>query len=292
MIFGVDHVALACGDIDEAAAALERIGCHAAFIERHLVNRETKARFLHWYQATHAIAYCAVPDSPAIELTGYGRVHRAPSPYEVLFSGPIDTADEADADDALAEIWRAATGTAHVGCGLLRSIGVRYWYDRTATGQRRGPRVRCVLRRVADLACATSFWAEAAGARRMASGSAGGARWARLAIGAALSQWSLELIVVESRSGVTDDEAPPRLDDTGFPCVALLTSNLQRERDRFFAAGAGDSTGTFAMTINHRRLSVEILRAPAGELIELIEVAVPSLIRERREEQLCRGSLI
>jgi hypothetical protein len=97
---------------------------------------------------------------------------------------------------------------------------------------------------------------------------ADGRRWSRLAIRAPVPNWSLTLILVEGAPLIDT----PLLDAPGFPCLALLSSALDRDGERLQQAGASDSTGEFQVEVNGKPLRVAVYRAPGGELIELIEI--------------------
>lgn len=58
------------------------------------------------------------------------------------------------------------------------------------------------------------------------------------------------------------------LDDDGFPCLALLTTHIERDRLLF-----GDTASdVFSLIIHRRRLDICLGRGPDGECVELIAV--------------------
>lgn len=56
------------------------------------------------------------------------------------------------------------------------------------------------------------------------------------------------------------------LDDDGFPCLALLTTHIERDR-LLFGYTASD---IFSLTVHHRSLDICLGRGPDGECVELI----------------------
>ena len=83
-----------------------------------------------------------------------------------------------------------------------------------------------------------------------------------------VKNWSLIVILAET----INDDSLPMLDDAGFPCLALLTTNLERDREKLKEAGTNNSSGQFQLTVNQKQLKVEIFRGTNGELIELVEI--------------------
>ena len=62
------------------------------------------------------------------------------------------------------------------------------------------------------------------------------------------------------------------LDDTGFNCLSILSTDLEKDSARLHQMGVIDSSGIFELSIGGKKLKIEIIRAPDNELIELIEV--------------------
>jgi catechol 2,3-dioxygenase-like lactoylglutathione lyase family enzyme len=263
MIVGVDHLALSCKDVDVAGPILQRSGYRAAFVERALPNASVKEPLVHAFHPAHAIAYYDLPEGTPLELTNYGGpVVSRPSRYHALVDAPPAGATPVD-DESWTSIWKA------VGCDdpsafAWPGLNATVWSGADAAG---APSVRMVLCPVDDVERAASFWETALNARIEARGTADdGSRWVRVKFAAPVKRWRLDVVLAEG-----DVPKESKLDDAGFPCLALLCTSLARDTQRLARAGA-TTTGTFDVGVNGRDLAVAFFRGPDGELLELIEV--------------------
>ncbi len=66
--------------------------------------------------------------------------------------------------------------------------------------------------------------------------------------------------------------APIFLDDAGFPCIALLTTDLESDARRLHIEETRFVTDDFRLTVNNKRLKICFACGPSGELIELVQV--------------------
>jgi len=259
MIVGVDHLALSCDDVDAAGAVLRRAGFREAFVERGLPNAAVKGLFVHELHPAHSIGYYEAGGGTPLELTHYGGpVAARPAHYVPLLAAPPGGQAE---DGDWSGVW-AAAGYGAAGAYAWPELGATVW----ALSSSGPPAVRAVLSPAADLGRAVAFWT-AVGCRPVAEGAADGRGWARLAFGAPLPAWKLELVVAEG-----DPRSDSCLDDRGFPCLAFLCTSLERDGETLVAAGALETSGRFDVTVNGRALAVAFFRGPEGELLELVDV--------------------
>lgn len=264
MIVGADHLALSCDDVAAAGAVLERYGYRAAFVEDRLPNADVTRGFVAAFHPTHSIAYYEAGAGTPLELTNYGGpVTGRPARYQALVARPPGS-EEGDGGPWEA-VWRAS-GVVSPRAVSWPGLGTTVWADAAGdTGE--APAVRTVLCPVPDLPRAAAFWRDGVGCRPTGGGRADDGRaWERLAVAPPFASWALDLVLAEAA-----DPGPARLDDRGFPCVALLCTSLVRDGQRLLAAGATETSGRFEVTVNGRPLAVAFFRAPGGELVELIE---------------------
>ena len=66
--------------------------------------------------------------------------------------------------------------------------------------------------------------------------------------------------------------APDMLDDAGYTCLALISSNLEKDIENAEKSGAYDVCIPFQTVVNNRSLTIGLFRTPGGVLIELIMV--------------------
>ena len=254
MILGVDHLALSCAALEPAIQQLTAFGFRLDFAQPDLPNHPGKKPLLKDFQPTHGIAYMRAPAGVAIELVN----HSAPltagrSPYRVLATGPKAVADHGvtpedwDGLSAYPTEWAA--------------LAVRWWLT---PSEEQGTRVKAVSLPVPDLAAATRFWVDGLGAsRRAATGKGAWVGYRR-----PVASWSLEVFLQEGPSA----GEKPMLDDAGFPCVALLTNRMDDDLEKATKAGGEVICPPYVVTVNGRPLTVAMLRGPAAEIVEFIQV--------------------
>lgn len=270
MILGLDHIALSCRDINEAAQDLARVGYKIRFLDRDVPNRPVKRAFLRDYVPLHSLAYCHHPDHPPIELTQHSApLQGDPGIYEPLLAFDTDADVSARSTPKLHTAAWSLAFDIHADPALWNPLGAPMW---TSSSPIQG--ARAVLCQVTDLDESTALWTDGLGFRwngeaNKGSGEDGGTDWCRLTRAGPFSDWSLDLLLVEhlsaSRSSTT-------LDAPGFPCLAFLCTDLTADTEHLTACGLMETTGEFQVVVNDRRLLVNVGRGPSGELIELIQI--------------------
>jgi hypothetical protein len=221
------------------------------FLEKNLHNASEKLPLLRRHAPTHAIAYAQPARGVALELTQHGPLVAAPSAFKVLLQGDAPTSTGAQDEG-----WDSCFGARGV---WLDEFQAPAWFASGGADwsvQRIGVNVR-------DEAQAHTFWTKGLGARPTNVANATGC----VAFVSPVPRWSL---TVQLRPANATPR--PMLDDSGFPCLALLTTNLEQDVKRACEHGGHSPTAPFVLTVNHRPLKVGLLRGPSDELIELIEI--------------------
>jgi len=63
---------------------------------------------------------------------------------------------------------------------------------------------------------------------------------------------------------------PVRLDAAGPTCLAFYCNRIEEDAQRLIGLGASDYSGVFGLALGERGMSIALLRAPGGPLLELI----------------------
>jgi len=277
MLLGVDHLAFSATDIDQAVKTLSRWGYEPKFIARALLNAPSKKIYLAEWQDDHDIAYCQ-PAEPgtAIEVTAhnkqYARTQQAA--FQALLCAKPDqvaSTDQAGLNAGQKKLL-AAAGQAY-GCNVhplfLSDYNCFVYYmDRPAETNAKSRNIKSIIVMCADLDKSQGFW-ELFGFRAEPK-EISDADWRRLRFNSILTGRSLELLLISSGEKIL--AADSKLDSPGFPCLALLTSNLAAEIERLAAKGIKGS-GEFALAVGDKDLKICLFSGLNGEMIELIQVA-------------------
>lgn len=271
MILGVDHIALTSRDVVDDGDALMRLGFTERFRDVGIPNAACKRELQAQYRDLHDIAVFDHPSSVPLELTVHGP--RLAQSAHFGFVPVVAT---------LTPSRRPSPATTHgpvgVGEALREAFGLEAtWYpyaDLSAAmwlslGAPSGgaPVSACC---VADLDASTHFFREVLKARTLGAGTTGGRAWRALEFSAPIARWRLRLLLAAA-TGRTECQ-PLMLDSTGFPCIALLTSDIAKDSAVIERALNRPLDGRFAMEVNGKPLEIAIVRGPSGELVELIEV--------------------
>ncbi len=254
MILGVDHLALSCTALEPAIQQLTAFGFKLDFAQPDLPNHPGKKPLLKDYQPTHGIAYMRAPAGVAIELVNHSApLDAGPSPYRVLATGPTAVAEQG----VTPEDWDGLSAYP----AEWAALAVRWWLT---PSEEQGTRVKAVRLPVPDLAAATRFWVEGLGATtRPASGNRAWVGYRR-----PVPTWSLDILLEEEPAA----GGKPMLDDAGFPCVALLTNRIEADIETATKAGGEVVCPPYLVVVNGRLLTVAMLRGPAAEIVEFIQV--------------------
>jgi catechol 2,3-dioxygenase-like lactoylglutathione lyase family enzyme len=271
MILGVDHLALSCDDVRTTTQSLTEYGYRLGFLQTNMPNHELKRPFLGEYNSLHSVAYCVGKRGVALELTDHGGLLRnQDSHYQLLMGGDLGGASLWEIEsNSWSDTWQDAYGCKEPKTAMFHGLHAQYWFDRASHGLEDSG-VRALLIPVANAEKAEHFWQRGLGCQRVSEGvSNDGTRWRRIAFRSPTAQnWSLDIILAEKRIEIK----APMLDDSGFPCLAILTTSMKRDMEKLWETGVTESTGEFMVEVNGRTLKVLIFRGPDDELIELIEI--------------------
>ncbi len=268
MIAGVDHIALCSSGLDVDGEVLGRLGFVKRFESRQVPNAPGKASMLVRYAELHDISLHDGASGTAIELTAHGSCNAGPDfgyvPVVTLSADALLSLDFSAGPDLDAAIIEAAIGIAPRKASLSLD-GPPLWViegEQTA--------VLGAVSSTDNFHADFVIYAEALGYRVKEKSSTDGLNWALLQSPGLMPQWRSWLLLRERSKGL--QTAPSRLDDIGWTCLALLTTDLAKDFARLEAAGCGGDRFTFEVSVDGKNLAVGMLRLPGGKLVELIEI--------------------
>lgn len=270
MILGFSHITLSSTNFKEDERELKKLGYFKRFEETDLVNSRAKYPFLKFHSKRMAMAFFESKKNPSVELIQYDRfVEGVASPFQVLFNGAAQRTKKIGSLEygkdrirrSISNVYKSdeigfqTLGTSQLTCPVILK-GVNY-----------SPNI--FFRLVPDIRVATHFWKEFFGIKKPEEGStAAGQRFARLKFAGSMPHWSFTMILLEAK----EKYSLPMLDHLGFSCMSILTSNLERARKKFFAAGGEFRSAPIDIKVNDRDLKLEIVRTPDGALLELLAI--------------------
>jgi len=251
MIVGVDHVALSTDDLEAGIKRLEVSGFRLHFAERGVLNPAGKSRFMLQPGGRHDLAYCAGPRGLAIELTRHERaMEEGSSAYEPVWEGKV----------AAGSVIGARLGGPD---GTSGRVPVRLPDFRTACwreGDDGPPAIVSLILPVPACEVSARFWCEGLGANleRQVEG-------------------AMEVEIrspFPSRRGRLRLESRPQvkarhLDEAGFNCLALLSTEIDRDLEAVRAV-ARETSPVFSLQVGGKSVQLAFARGPGGELVELV----------------------
>lgn len=275
MIVGVDHIALSCENVAQGAELLRQVGFRAKFIQERVPNPAAKRNLLRSYEPSHSIAYCQAEGSVSLELTAHSRLLGGiPSPYQVLLNRFPDHSVfwEGELPPSWESAWRTSMGCIRPRSAKWTPFQAQFWCDAESDGVSL-KFVRALLLPVNDLSVAERFWVQGLGCQRINRGETKTRNnWLQVGFRAPVPAWCLDIVLVEMELA----RVLPLIDDAGFPCLALISSRLGRDKEVALGQGAREASDEFNLEVGGRVLNILIMRGPDNELVELIEFSKTS----------------
>lgn len=180
-------------------------------------------------------------------------------PYQVLFSNApsqnvyvpskiTDAASQAFATDCA---WNVIPGS-DINC-------------LTTPDQNAAQGVAGVILSRANIKAAQSFWVDGVGFKEVRRDPDD--NWSLLKFTSPMPSWSHSLLLV--RAGDNDEN---QLDDLGWTCLSMLTTNMDAARQRVLDAGGQVVTEVYEVPADGKMLKLCFARGRTGELIELLDM--------------------
>jgi hypothetical protein len=250
MILGFSHQAICLPDFSSAAHLLRKFGYVEQFHEFGLPNPHEKRAFLNDLPSQMDLVYFCVPDRPAIELVRYpGPQQQHCSPYCLAVSPDLAAEVERKTENDLGELgWMQALCTAAI---ILPSQ--RPEKDFASYG------LLC-----SEFEESKTFWTQGLGFKEISVSN----RALFLSRNAALPQWRMELYLWQA-----DYQASEYfLNAEGLTVLSFISNDVAADGLLLGSLGAQCVSEVFKSWVNQRYLTIQLIRGPSGELIELISL--------------------
>ncbi|MDP7191472.1 MAG: hypothetical protein QF553_06375 [Alphaproteobacteria bacterium] len=270
MILGVDHLALSTDNFEDACHVLESSTYAPVFTVEDGSTSQEISPFMHQFSPDFHMAYCRSPaGGVTLELTRYSPPRKANNPgYGVLFSAAPEGIRKAlppKNEGIWTPVLRAAMDV-DVHPAFWEPFSASVW---VGDGTAASTHILGILSPTSNIENATRFWREGLHFSLKGQGVTDeGRKWARLVLPSPVPAWRLDLVLAEDEE--IYEEA--MLDQAGFPCLGLLSSNVEEDANRAHNAGGHDFTQLFTMRINQKAMKLIMFRTPEGKLVELIEL--------------------
>jgi hypothetical protein len=232
MIIQIDHLALTSNNFERDSAFLARLGYHMEFTEIEISNPTNKKPLLSKYHPTHDLRLLKKDGSYPIELLNHTSSTR--------YSGYLTPVASNLPPEAAAEPQAAFFQIEH--------------------SQSTGTAVNKVLTQSSKPEASLAFWQQLGFQKKQGADS--------LLFSSPFQKGALHLEVQSSNAA----EQPFRLDDTGFQCLALVSTDADKERKRLQQQGI-QVTEPEALVVHKRKLLLFFAQGPAGELVEILSPA-------------------
>ncbi|WFE89356.1 hypothetical protein K1718_24905 [Roseibium porphyridii] len=264
MIVGVDHIALACTDLEAGQRALESLGLDQRFADRGVMNAPQKKDLLNAYGPLHDIAVFDPQSGTAIEITAHDV---AQASTHNGFTPVLDLSVERKGEREGAEL-DCVTAAYGEGYELYRLPDLdTYCFLRS--GQEKSA-LRAGILTVSDFEGSLAFFTGGLSAKVERQDVVAERRWAVVKLPGVMPKWRLELLIVEDP---ISHKRTMRLDDAGWPCLACLTTSIEADGEKLRQASAGRVGEIFDLEVNGKALRILLATGPSGELVELIEIS-------------------
>jgi len=271
VILGVDHVAVSGKELDRERQALEQLGFRCRFIGSGVTNVESKSPLLRKRNPLHDLAVFDGAEGTALELT----VHRTPRragtnmgfvpllKLETVAFQNLEFVEDSPKDIATAI--EAAFGIEMVRLFRSPALDATIW---AVPGNVLA--FLATIRIVKDLSESTKFFGDGLGIKPKSASNSGPRPWVRFDIGSQIQRWRSSILLCEKRE--ESETARQLLDDAGYPCLALLSTDLASDVARLKANGARTDTVDFELVIDGKAFLFSIIIGPSGEIIELMQL--------------------
>lgn len=276
MILGVDHIALSVSDIDSGIVALKSFGFSERFRDFDVANSVCKRQLQASYLSYHDLAVCDHDCCPSLELTAHGSINSTPG--HLGFIPVVPAAESAQNQLPHSSIIVALREPPGVAESLREALGLRVkWMAApelsiamwtTSAYETRGSAVCTCC--VTDLEASTKFYNDELKAKLGRRGTTAGRPWQIVEFSGPVKRWCLELLLFQAQYG--PENSSLMLDSSGFPCIAVLTSDIVADTTRFLNGYGHYPAESFSLSVNGKMLDVAFTRGPSNEIVEFIQV--------------------
>lgn len=257
---GVDHVCATVSDTEMLARNFAAAGMGIAFHERDVEVADLKAPVMGGASSIHHMLLVRPQSGMLFEAIDHctGASDRT-GPYQVLFRGGGETGS--NETTALTTAASAAFETP-ASSGVIPGSDIPCVLAVSADD---APGVAGVILSRADVDAAVSFWTDGVGFRETARDADG--KWVKLTFTSPMPSWSHSMLLVQD-----GDNQENQLDDQGWTCLSMLTTDMDAACNKVIGAGGTVVTDVYEVPADGKMLRLCFARGRTGELIELLDM--------------------
>ncbi|MDQ7822762.1 MAG: hypothetical protein RDV48_08225 [Candidatus Eremiobacteraeota bacterium] len=268
MILGISHITLISSDLQSDITYLKKFGYSALFREEGIPDQIEKRKFLSSQYQFVSMAFCQSETGIPIELIHYrDTMIPSDSSFVPLFEG-AETSAAIREDEAIKDIVKDSLSFGEPLVCLDQVFGSHFIYSNTLKDP---VSLNILLHKINNYENNLSCWCSALGCKVTKNGITGkGTRWGKVGFGDLFNKWRGSILLYEADY---IDRKSWYLDDAGITCISFISTNIKEDRKKLQTAIMTDSTGIMDLTINRRKLHIEIFENPTGGFFELLQVA-------------------
>lgn len=239
MILGVSHIVLASTDLTRDRQTLESIGWKTQFEQRGIPTHPGKRPFMSTQSTEQGLIFMHPPQGTPVELIHYADElpDRSDSPMQIVLPQP-----------------QTHAALEYLTCPLQFAAAA--------------PVPSLITHFVTDMDAASRFWQEGL-SFKPAAAQDGPPSSLKLEFRSLMPHWRATLLLVPR----AEPTVASLVDGPGYRCLSLVSSHLTRDVKLAFNAGANGSTGPLDLTVNGKLLHLEILAAPDGVMVEILQTS-------------------
>lgn len=257
---GVDHVCATVNDTDSLARNFADLGMSIVFHERDVEVAALKAPVMREVSPLHHMLLLRPQVGMLFEAIDHGtRPSDNMGPFQVLLSLPECAKSE---NPSVVSTAASAAFNADVFAGKIPGSNIDCMIIADA---KKFLGVQSVILSRADLDGAQSFWIDGLGFKETRRDPKN--NWSLLTFTSPVPSWSHSILLV--RDG---DNLANQLDDMGWTCLSMLTSNMDDARKRVVDAGGKIVTEVYEVPADGKMLKLCFARGKTGELLELLDM--------------------
>ena len=239
MILGVSHIVLGSTNLARDRKTLESIGWKTWFEQLGIPTHPGKRPFMSTQSEEQGLVFMQPPQGTPVELIHYADElpDRSDSPMQIVLP-------QSQTHAALD----------HLTCPLKFAAAA--------------PVPSLITHFVTEMDAASRFWREGLGFKPAAAQD-GPHGSLKLEFHSLMPHWRATLLLVPRKK----QAVASLVDGPGFRCLSLVSSHLARDVEVAFSAGANGSTGPLDLTVNGKLLHLDILAAPDGVMVEILQTS-------------------
>lgn len=265
MILGIDHLACSTANLEMGLSVLQQWGYKSRFVQECVPNKTEKKSFLRHFLPLHKIAYLENEAGPPIELTYHSdQLHASGSAYHPLFRRMDLEGNYSSERSAAVDIWTEIVSEQRL---VIRHCP-EFSSNIASIPVDSGQGIQAILYHVKNLKAAALLWCDGMTFRIVREGKGDLKNYMIVRLESPLPKRSVDVVLWENE----DSGKRSYLDDAGFPCLAILTNDINSDLERMTLSGVHESSGPFELEVGGKSMQIAICRGSNEELIELIQI--------------------